>query len=272
MSCQVQEPRPLKFILTILGLTAVAVATTIAVGYLVTDPPRGFMLWVGVGFLCTVEFLVGLLTVNIFVRSRCDYRPSGAILAISYGIIGAFAVSGLIGIFVYSIVRDNSGSNDGVFSAVMIVIAVVWFIIAVLLYAFDIHSQSVISQANKKGREHEAIALSLAPLLHALRSFRTADNGLRGRACSALKKVEAIHVALAHSHGGGLGSWEGVRQHPLPSNEVEDMKEGIVAMAGLAARLSGESESDAGEALGELERCIKKASCCLDLIERGREG
>lgn len=267
MSFQVQEPRPLKFILTILGLTAIAMATTAAVGYLVTDPPREFMFWIGMGFLCTVEFLFGILAVNTFARSRCEYRPSGAILAISYGIIGAFALSGLLSIIVYSIVRDDEGSRDGAFTAVMMALTVFWFIVAFLLYAYDLHAQAVARPAKEKRAEHKNYARSLAPLLSALRAFKTTDDGVRTRVSIALKKLESIDGALSHSHGGGIGSWEGGRQHPSPSGEDQSIQEGIGILLRLATEFSDGTATGVGAALNELEQCVERVSRALDQIE-----
>lgn len=225
------------------------------------------MFWVGVGFLCLIEFLAGILTINIFARARCDYRPSGAILAISYGIIGAFAASGLLSIAAYWVLRDDEGSKDGVFTAVIMVITVFWFIVAFLLYAYDLHFQAIARPAKEKRAEHKNYSRSLAPLLSALRAFQTTDDKIRTRVSIALKKLESVDGALSHSHGGGIGSWEGGRQHPSSSGEDQALQENIENLVSLAPQLSGGATTDAGATLAELEQCVEKVSRSLDVIE-----
>jgi hypothetical protein len=257
----------MKFVLAVIGLTATAILVTATGGYLVTEPPRGFMVWVGIGFLCTIEFLAGILTVNIFARARCEYRPSGAILAITYGIIGAFAASGLLSIVVYWVLRDSEGSKDGAFTAAMMAITVFWFIVAVVLYAYDLHSQAVARPSKEKRAEHKNVAKSLAPLLSALRAFKTTDDSVRTRVSVALKKLESIDGAFSHSYGGGMGSWEGGRQHPSPSGEDQTLQENAGRLASLAPRFSGGIATDVGSTLTEIEQCIETVSRSLDEVE-----
>ena len=125
---------------------------TAIIGYFVTTQPRGFMVWVLIGFLCTIEFLIGILTVNSMTKTHAQYRPSGATLAITYGVAGLFAISGLLSIEIYWSVRNTNGSGDGAFIAALIGIFIFWFIIAALIYFFDLHSQVVAQSCKRKTR------------------------------------------------------------------------------------------------------------------------
>ena len=75
MTTEMSKRSPVKFLLTIIGLTAIAMLATALIGYLVTSSPRGFMVWVLIGFLCTVELLLSILTVNSLTKTRAQYRP-----------------------------------------------------------------------------------------------------------------------------------------------------------------------------------------------------
>lgn len=266
MTTDTQRPSPAKFVFSIVGLTFLAMFATAAIAYLVTSPPREFMFWVSTGFLCTIEFLVGILWVNIFARARCDYRPSGATIAITYGIVGAFAASGLLSIIIYWISRDADGTKDNVFTAVLMGITVFWFIIAALLYTYDLHTQGVARPALLKRAEHRGYARSLKPILAALRDFRTVNDGHRMRIAVIAKKVETFDAALSHSHGGGIGSLEAGRSHEITPEQDQIIQQGIQTIQGILPRLSSESQSDTEVALTEIEQCVSRMSVAVDAL------
>lgn len=263
MTADIQRQTPVKFLLAVIGLTAAAMFMTAIVGYLVTEPPRGFMFWVGVGFLCTIEFLVGILAVNIFARARCQYRPSGAILAITYGIVGAFAASGLLSILVYWLVRDKEGTKDGVFTAVLMAITAVWFIVAFLLYAYDLHRQAIARPSQEKRAEHQGYSRNLKPILIALRAIKTDTDDRRKSLELITKKLETIDVALAHSHGGGLGSWEAGRSHPINPEQDLSIQDAIRSIDAILLRLSSDSSQNVDAAVDELKHCVTRISTAV---------
>ena len=266
MTSDAQRPSPAKFILSIIGLTFLAMFSTAAIAYLVTSPPREFMFWVSTGFLCTIEFLVGIIWVNNFARARCEYRPSGATIAITYGIVGAFAASGLLSIIIYRIFRDADGTKDNVFTAVLMGITVFWFIIAALLYTYDLHTQGVARPALLKRTEHRGYARSLKHILAALREVRMSDDGHRTRLAVIAKKIETLDAALSHSHGGGTGSLEAGRSHEIAPEQDQVIQQGIQTIQGIVPRLAAASQSDAETAVTEIEQCVARMSFAVDAL------
>jgi len=264
MKSGIQNESPLKFLLAIVGLTAFAMVMTTGIAYLVTSPPREFMFWIVVGFLCTIEFMLGILYVNTFARDRCEYRPSGAILSITYGIVGAFAITGLISISIYALVRDEQGSKDGIFSGILMALIVSWFIIAFFLYAYDLHSQSFDRPAQKKRAEHQSHSRNLRHILQSLRNIRT-DSDLQRKGLEiSIKKMEMIDAALAHSHGGGVRSWESRRQRPVTPENDNVIQNGIDLLFSILPKLSKSNPEDRDAAFEELEQCIAQISMAVD--------
>lgn len=267
MTTGIPKQSPVKFLLMIIGLTALAMLATALIGYFVTSPPRGFMVWVVVGFLCAIEFLAGILSVNILTKARSQYRPSGATLAITYGIVGLFAASALSSIVIYWSIRDANGTKDGAFIAILMGIMVFWFIVAALVYAYDLHSQITARPAIQKRAEHREFARSLNPILLAVRSVKTDDDERRNRLSIITKKLEMIDVALGHSHGGGLGSWEAGRSHPVAPEQDQVIQDGIGMMGGILPRLSKGTSVDVEAALSEFEECVQRVSTAVNSLE-----
>lgn len=266
MTSDVQRRSPVKFILSIIGLTALVMLTTGIISFLVTSPPRGFMFWVSTGFLYTVEFLVGILWVNTFARASCEYRPSGAVLAITYSIVGAFAASGLLSIIVYWVFRDANGSKDDVFTAILMGITVFWFAIAFLLYAYDLYTQARERPAMAKRAEHREYARSLKPILAAIRSVKPADDEHRNRLALLAKKIETLDGSLSHSHGGGIGSWEAGRSHQLSPEHEQAIQQSILSIEGVIPRLGNGSGPDFASAISEIEQSVARISIAVDAL------
>lgn len=258
-----------KLIIVVLGLTALTMATTAGLGYLFSSPPRSIFFWVAIGFACMAEFLVGVMAVNMYARSFCEYRPSGAIISITYSIIGAFTVSGLVAIFVYSVVRNEDGTMDAAFGGVMIAITVIWFSAALMLYAYDLRSQEGARPMLERRVAHRMQARSVAPMLSTLRGFKTNDDMLRARVSLAMKKLEAIDVALTHSHGGGSGSWEAGRQHTISPEHDQIIQDNIQALQGLVSKLITLTTAEDDSTISDFEICLAKISNSLDAIELG---
>ncbi len=260
MTNEAQRQSSAKFVFSLLGLTLVALVTTSIIAYIVSSPPRGTVFWAVIGSICAVEFLLGVLSVNQFSRAQCQYRPSGATLSITYSIVGAFAVCNFISIALYRLLGDARGGSDGIFRAILMGIAALWFIVAVLLYSFDLHSQASAYAVKATRAKHQGYARSLGPVLTEIRSVRTDDDTHRSRLAVISKKLETIDVALSHSHGGGQGSWE----HPSGLSVAEDKNQAVqdilVAIQQILPRLSGGNSSDIESAISDLEGCVTKAS------------
>ena len=258
------KPDQIKQVLTILACTGFAILATILIGYVVTEPPRGFMYWVAVGFLCLVEFLVGALAINQFSRASCQYKPSGAILVISYAIIGSFAVTGIVAITIYWLIRDENGSHDAIFTAVLMILTVCWFGIAALLYANDLRSQVQMKPVLEKREEHRSFAISLSPILSQIRSLDLKNDSQRSQLDRLQKKVETLSTALKHSHGGGLGSIEAGRSHPLDPRQEEIIRIGIVEMSEAFDLIQTENAGDEGVDLTAFELKLKRVSAAVE--------
>lgn len=267
MTTEMSKQSPVRFLLTIIGLTALAMLATALIGYFVTSAPRGFMVWVVIGFLCAVEFLLGILSVNSLTKARAQYRPSGATIAITYSIVGLFFISGLLSIVIYWSIRDTNGTKDGSFIAVLIGIFIFWFVIAALLYFYDLHTQVVARPVIEKRAEHRKYARSLNPILLAVRSIKTDNNDHRSRLSVITKKLEMIDVALAHSHGGGLGSWEAGRSHPPAPEQDKVIQDGIEVLGCIIPRLSTGTSVDIDAALSEFEQCVTRVSVAVNSLE-----
>jgi len=224
------------------------------------------MIWVGVGFLCATEFLFGVLTVNIFARAKCQYRPSGAVLAITYKMVGAFAMSGILSIVVYWIVRDKDGTKDGLFTAVLMAITTFWFIVAFLLYANDLRTQAADRPAQEKRGEHKGYARNIKAALIGIRSVRT-DSVERRRSLEVIaKKLEAIDVALSHSHGGGASSWEAPPSCSSNAGQDQVIQASIGTLESLLPELCKSGCTEFGPVDAELEQCVARLSSAVNAL------
>lgn len=254
-----------KFVALILGLAVLAILATLGIAYLVSGEPRGFMFWAFTWFLCGMEFLVAMLTVNIFARSACRYRPSGAAIAITYGIVAVYALLGLVSIIVYQLVRNEEGSWDAAFTGVLAGETVLLFVAAAFIYAHDLYTQGVAAPALEKEAEHDALAQLLRTCLRALREAAASTPEQRQALEIIVKKLEGVEAALSHSHGGGLGSWE----TPKGSNSQRD--EGLrVDLERLSFAVSGLPSSEAegfAVALDEISRVASKLAGVIDDLD-----
>lgn len=220
----------LKFGLVILFCTVLAVAITVGLAMAVTSPPRSFMFWVTTGFFVFFESLAGLLTLNLFSRSRSDFRPSGASVAAAFSSLVAFAVIGFISIFVYHMVRKGDGSGDGVFSAILAAEATVFFVAALLIYSFDLFLQGQMAVGTARRRQRQDLGRNLRELLSELRGCSFADGDLRTRLEQLKKRLQTHQSTLDHA-AGGVGSWESPRTNDAKNNELMSIIDEIANIA-----------------------------------------
>ena len=263
MNADSNAPSPAKFVLAVLFATALVVGATALLGFNLSAPPRGFMFWTLLGFVCSVEFLAGVWTVNAFARARCKYRPSGATLAATYAIVGAFAGTGVLGILVYWLFRDEQGSRDPAFAAAMFAVGAAWFVLAFLLYAFDLRVQGAARPALDKRAEHLSRANSLKTSLATLRSLQPASGDLRIRAETLAKKLETAQTSLSHSHGGGIGSWEAGRANPADPELDLRIRAALESIDSSLARIPSGDDPAFASALPELERLAANLSAAV---------
>ena len=270
MTTNNQGQRQLKFVAAALGLTAIVMATTALAFFYMTSAPRGMMFWLSTGFCCAIEFMFGIWVLNILARSRCDYRPSGATLSITFVCIGALAISGLLGILIYGVARDADGARDRSFMAILAAIAVFWFVVAFVVYAYDIYVQTRASPSLQNRAEHKNLARTISPLISMLRIYRTGDDDQRKRVYELLKKLESIGVALEHSHGGGSGSsWEGRKQNLLNEKGMQDIRDKVEQIDEIAKLLTspGQQVKEVRSCLESLELLASKLRYSLEALE-----
>ncbi len=131
-----------NFILLVLGVALLSIVTTILIATMVTSSPRGFLAWITVLFICSIEFILALLAVNHFARAQVEYRASGPINASVWLTAVSYALIGFLGIVIYAALRGSSGANDHVFGAVLIRGDRFLFIVAMLMCGYDLYFQN----------------------------------------------------------------------------------------------------------------------------------
>lgn len=246
-----------RFVALILGVTVLVMGATLGVGMLVTTAPRGIMFWYGWGFAMFVEFLIGMFTANLFARQRSRYRPSGATMMMVYIVIAIYAVLGMASILVYVGLRDENGASDPIFFAVMIVVSLIAVVLVAVVYGYELFFQGKMAPVLEKRREHAGKALDLGIVLSTLQSGRAPTDELITRRGRVAKRLEAVQTALAHSHGGGVGSYEGGRGHELDPAAERELASAAAQIEELAHSLPAEADGYA-EGLAQLERLTTK--------------
>ena len=249
-----------KFGLVILGCTILVVAITVGLAMAATSPPRTFMFWVVTGFFVFIESLAGLLTLNLFSRSRSAYRPSGASVTAAFSALSAFAVFGFISIFVYQAVRKEDGSGDGVFSAILAVEATLFFVAALLIYSFDLFLQGQMEPGTARRRERQELGHDIRELLGALRGCGVGDGNLRVRLEQIKKKLSAHQTTLDHA-AGGIGSWESPRSGSAENDKLQS------AISELTDSVHGFCKSQTPETLTLLESQERRLGSLLTRLE-----
>jgi hypothetical protein len=223
------------------GLFVLALAATTALILLVTDDSRGFMTWITLLFLCTMEMVALLMIVAPMVDSGRTEKPSGAAVAISWGVLATYFLVGVVCIIFYGLARDPKNPHDVGFSAILGFLAVVAFIIAQFIRAYDLFFQAGTQEALVRRESHVVKARTLKSLLARMRQVNWQPEAL-GRVEKILKRIERVETALAHSHGGGMGSFEQVTQHaddPALDSQINEL------LATLAQTVS-QMETDKG--------------------------
>lgn len=193
-----------------IGLAVLAIIATASVAYFVASPPRGFIFWISTGFICFVEFLAAIIAISTFTETRYGLRPSSATRAIIFGVVVAYAVTGLASILIYSVARGENGDSDGRFLAAIIGISIFWFVIAAILYGYDLFSQSAARPVAEKRFDHGKQARSLNGILFTVRALSISDDALRTRLSIIVKNLEGVELALAHSDGGSSHQGSGI--------------------------------------------------------------
>jgi hypothetical protein len=253
-----------------LGVTLAVMLATVAFVLLVTEPPRSTLTWTTMGFILFVEFLAGTLGVNLLSRQRCRHKLSGAAVVVSYAVLTAYALAGLIAIVVYSFVRDDQNPKDGAFSGVLILLTVLAVCAVVIVYAYDLFFHVQMEPVLAKRQEHSKQGTTIAEAIRALSNTDAPNSELLVRRGKLVKRLEAMETALSHSHGGGIGSEametalshshgggigsiEGWRTHADDPDAERKLRSTAARLDELAHELPSEPEAYAA-ALSEIEK------------------
>ena len=255
---------PAKFIGLRLGLTALVMLVTILSGLLIASFSPSFMFWIAIGFLCFIEFIAGLFSVNHYARAKEQFQPSGATVAIVWVLIGLFAITGLLAIGVYWAIRDGEGSGDSAFAGVLIALTTGWSVIATILLSNDLRHQAVNQPVMETRAEHRRQAHSLVASLALLRGITVDDDRSRLRLDHLVKKLEMVDTALSHSHGGGVGAWESGRGADVPPGSGDDIPTAVERITGLIQRISSAAPDDFAPCLENLEEETRRMSLILE--------
>ena len=266
MDPQSQSRAAIRFGLFLLGLAFLAVVATGVIAFQVTTPPRGFIFWTITLFLCAVELVVGLLSVHSLTARRTTYRLSGAGTAIVYGMVGAYAVVGFISILLCSALRQPAGGSDHLFLGILAAETVLAFVIAALIYGYEIQAQVQARPSSQSRTLHAEYASSLKTAIHALHNVSLNDSEQNRSLAILVKKLERIGASLDHSHGGGIGSREGgfaaERTKELDPTIAEMVTQIVEAAAGLPPR----GGADMQERLARMNDMAANLDATLDRI------
>jgi hypothetical protein len=253
-----------KYVTITIVLSVIAILATALIGYFVTSFPRGLIVWSTITLLCVIEFFFCILSINILLTNRSRYKPSGATLAITYGIIFLFGLSDIITIIVYRFLRNFSGTKDTAFIAILIGLMIFWSIIASIIYANDLRTKATFQPVIQKRAEHRQLAQLILPLINTIRSIKAKSDVDRVRLSILIKNLESINTSLSHSHGGGSGSWDSPPLNQIPPNQEKIIQDNIFKISQNLPELSNNDANTYLPPLSEIEQCVTNISSIIN--------
>ena len=180
------------------------IGATLLLGLALTTPPRDFMTWAVIGFICWFEFIFAMLAGHFLLVKGKEQSVSGAMMAIVFKVAGSYTIVGLVTVLLFAIIPGQSDQRDKVFAALMFLESAIFFAIGVALYYHDLHQQQADAPALEQREQHAVKAFTLQGVLHTMRSVKVEDVQFLSRHDAPMKKIERAEQALAHSHGGGV--------------------------------------------------------------------
>lgn len=252
------EAAPYALFGTIFVVTLMCIMVTWAAAFIITSPPRGFLFWTTCGFLTFIQFVAGMMSVNLLLRSKSAYRPSGATMAIVYALIGIYAIVGIISIIIFRLFfYQEDGAGDASFGAVLAIETVAFFSIALLVYVYDLHTQASEKPATENKEKHRKAGVSLDAVIGQIKTIKLEDDKLSERLRQLTKHLEGSSTSLKHSHGGGVGSWEGGKQNSVSETLANDIQEQTdkLLLAISTLQKQGAADDEIAEAVGKMEHC-----------------
>ena len=255
-----------KFVILLIVLTVLVMGTTVTVAHLLTAPPRGYVYWVVVEFLCLIEFLTGMLVVNQFARARSKHQPSTPAVLAAWSILAVYAVAGLGVIFAFAAIRPEDGGGDVKFAAVFLALTVVLFVAAAFIYGFDLFAEGRERVIDEGRAAHKAEALSVRAAVLGLRQVETGDGPRMVRVDRLVKRLETIEQALAHSHGGGAGARELRRPETDPAAQSR-LSGRVAEIVAAAPALPSAPEAELDARLKTLEVAVSDIEASLVTLQ-----
>lgn len=253
-----------KLVLLLLAATAFVMFLTLSAAYLFSAPPRSFMFWLSTGAACFIEFLVGMFFLNSYARSATTTRPSYPMLIPLFLLLVGYAVALFASLLVYWGLRDPSGSGDLLFCATLGLETGVFALIAALVYGWDAFFTGQERAVTEQRAEHKAVALSLHEALSGLDAVSGVPEAVTW-ADKLRKRLRSAENALAHSHGGGMGSFEaGTGQRVAPADAAA-LNEVVPALNHAAGLLASTPPAQVMTGLAEVETLSARLTA---LIER----
>lgn len=254
----------LTFMGMVLGITFLVVLVTIGVMYAIGNVifgDLGMMFWLLTGFLVFVESLVGLLSLNIFLRERCAFRPSGPTLMAVYFLVGVFFLVGLVSIIIYAVVRSQISVTTGpdrIFFAIMALEVMVFFVITGFAYGYDLFFSGRERPIMEAREEHQRKALSVKSAISALDQLKLEDSESRLRVDAIRKRLSTVQQALDHSHGGAGYSYEEGRQGSLAPEDQQRLTDFVGQLEDAAFNLDSSSSEALNSSLDDMEKLAEK--------------
>jgi hypothetical protein len=219
-----------------------------------TTEPRSFGVMAFTAVLCGIELVAGLFALNVFLRSRSNYKPSAPVMARSAYLVAGWAFLMLAGTVIYWAIRDNSNPRDMQFYAVMGVVTILTFIVLALTWGWDLMFERAERPMLEKREEHRQKSVALQRVVSRIRLVRVSDGPTRQQIETITKRLDTASTQLAHSHGGGVGSYDGqqrLRPDPQAETDIDEAASVILAHLEYAAQ---NGEPALRERLADIER------------------
>lgn len=251
------------------SLTAIVLMTlAVGGGLLVFDPPRNFIFWISIGLIFSLVYVCAVAGENLAVSFSLKLKPSGATIAIMSGIIFLSILSFILCTAVYSALTVSSNEVDIAFAVAMVVMSFILLTVTASINVRDLCLQETERPAMETRAKHVDLGKSLMRGLSFARHAKIIDDGNLKALAVLIKRLESIQVALAHSHGGGIGSWEIGRLHPQYSEQDEQtLQENVAKIVQLLESIAKGGSDESGAMIKELENTVDVVSNKIEALE-----
>jgi len=182
-----------------LVITSVSILTTLLVGYTLTNPPRSWMTWCVLVFVCFVQFTFGTIAAE---TSRLDaaHEMTSAMASVILGGAGLFGFIGFATILISLVFAKQSTNRDALVVSLLVVETVVFLIGVTLLR----HTDRAIGETDKASIESDRALVNkstrILEVVQALRALKPARVDQSIQIESLVKSLESCASLLSHLH------------------------------------------------------------------------